>query len=419
MLKGTHLPIEMKEIQADYLCSPYFKDLYLYLSQNKLPSSKPAIRKIETLVEKYVLLDSLLFRISSEKETAVLTVPETCADKIITLYQKSLFAGHQRVIKTYLTISDKFFIPNLIHYLRSYIKGCHLCQLAHNENPPPRQLQARINPNYAPMSRLNMDLKVMPQSHKGHRYILCVIDEVTNNMVTVPIFQARLEEIQEALIENVITKYCIPECIIMDQDSAFMSLLMTYLFHKFDVKIKTVAPYNHQSLQAEHGIKSLSCILTKHLTSLGQMWTKYLSLATFAYDTFNTLNLGNYSPCEQTFGRKPKLLLNGESNLDIKVSRSFREYYELLNKMIKYLQDILCNFKSRRLAMTNKDRENFQYKGGDLVYIISPLTSQLRTASQKVAIKYVGPVVVYKIIDPHSYLIMTLDGKILRGIFKH
>ena len=88
VLKGTHLPIEMKEIQAGYLCSPYVKDLYLYLSQNKLPSSNPAIRKIETLAEKYVLLDSLLFRISSEKETAVLAVPETCANKIITLYHK-------------------------------------------------------------------------------------------------------------------------------------------------------------------------------------------------------------------------------------------------------------------------------------------------------------------------------------------
>ena len=69
--------------------------------------------------------------------------------------------------------------------------------------------------------------------------------------------------------------------------------------------------------------------------------------------------------------------------------------------------------------MINKDRENFQYKGGDLVYIITPLTSQLRTASWKVDIKYEGPVVVYKIIDPHNYLIMTLDGKILRGIFEH
>ena len=147
----------------------------------------------------------------------------------------------------------------------------------------------------------------------------------------------------------------------MDQDSAFMSSLITYLFHKFYIKIKTAAPYNHQSLQAEHRIKSLSCILT----SLGQMWTKYLSLAMFAYNKFNTLNLGNYSPYELTFSRKPKLLLNVESNPDIKVSRNFREYYELLNIRIKYLQDILFNFKSRRLAIINKDRENFQYKGRD------------------------------------------------------
>ena len=63
----------------------------------------------------------------------------------------------------------------------------------------------------------------------------------------------------------------------MDQDSAFMSSLMTYLFHRLNIKIKMIAPYNHQSLQAEHGIKSLTHILTKHLTSLGQMWTKYFS----------------------------------------------------------------------------------------------------------------------------------------------
>ena len=136
----------------------------------------------------------------------VLAIPEMCADIIITLYHKSLFAGHQGVIKTYLTISDKFFIPNLIHYLRSYIKGCHIYQLSDNEKLPSRHLQTRINPNYVPMSRLSMDLKVMPRSQKGHRYILCIIDEVTNFLITVPIFQARSEEIGKALIENVIHK---------------------------------------------------------------------------------------------------------------------------------------------------------------------------------------------------------------------
>ena len=201
----------------------------------------------------------------------------------------------------------------------------------------------------------------------------------------------------------------------MDQDSAFMSSLMSYLFHRLNIKVKTIAPYNCQSLQAEHRIKSLTRILTKHLTGLGQMLTKYLSLATFAYNTFNSPNFGNYSPFELTFGRKPKMLLNTETNPDIRASTNFKEYYQLLNKRVKYLQDLLFNFKSQRLAMINQNRENFQYRGGDLVYIISPLTSQLRTNSQKIAVKYVGPVVIYKIIDPHNYLLMTLDRVMLRG----
>ena len=72
----------------------------------------------------------------------------------------------------------------------------------------------------------------------------------------------------------------------------------------------------------------------------------------------------------------------------------------------------------KRLALINKDREDFQYNSRDLVYIIF-LTSQLRTVLRKVSIKYVGPLVVYKIVDPHNYLLITLDGKLLRGLFEH
>ena len=230
MLKGTHLPITIKEIQAGYLNSPYFKDVYLYLSQNKLPSSKSTMHKIEALSEKYILLDSVLFKLNIEKEKVVLAIPEVCVDQIIALYHSSLFAGHQGVIKTYLTMSDKFFIPDLMHYLRSYIKGCHICQLSNKDKIPNRHFHRRINLNYKPLSRLSMDLKVMPKSYRGHKFILCVIDEMTNYLITMPIYQARSEEIGDSLIDNVISKFGIPEYLIMDQDSSFMSTIMNYLF---------------------------------------------------------------------------------------------------------------------------------------------------------------------------------------------
>ena len=73
-----------------------------------------------------------------------------------------------------------------------------------------------------------MDLKVMPKSYRGHKFIQCVIDEMTNYLITMPIYQARSEKIGDALIDNVISKYGIWEYLIMDQDSAFMSTIMNY-----------------------------------------------------------------------------------------------------------------------------------------------------------------------------------------------
>ena len=143
------------------------------------------------------------------------------------------------------------------------------------------------------------------------------------------------------------------------------------------------------------------------------MWIDYLPFVTLAHNMYSSPNFSNYSPYELVFRRKPKLLLALETDPDIKVSVTYKEYYERLEQRLKYLQKVLLDFKIRCLVLLNKDKEYFQYNSGDLVYLILPLTSQLRMASRKVMIKYVGPLVVYKIIDPHNYLLMTLDGKLL------
>ena len=99
-----------------------------------------------------------------------------------------------------------FFIPDLMHYLRSCIKGCHIFQLSNKDKIPNRHFQRQINLNYRPLSRLSMDLKVMSKSYRGHTFILCVIDERTNYLMAMPIYQARSEEMGNSLIDNVISQ---------------------------------------------------------------------------------------------------------------------------------------------------------------------------------------------------------------------
>ena len=164
--------------------------------------------QVEALAESFILLDSPLCKLVTvpDKGKALLAIPEACVDNIIELYHTSLFAGHRGVIKTFLTISNKFFIPILMHYLRSFLSACHIYQLFRNDKPSSRQLETRINLTYRPMSRLSM-----LRSQKRHQYILCMIDEMTNYLITTPLYQARSEEVGEALIENVFSKFGTPD----------------------------------------------------------------------------------------------------------------------------------------------------------------------------------------------------------------
>ena len=78
----------IKEIQTGYLSSSYLKDIYLYLAQNEMPISKVAIRKVRGISRIVYIIRLIIIQINiyPDKETAVLEIPETCADKTITLY---------------------------------------------------------------------------------------------------------------------------------------------------------------------------------------------------------------------------------------------------------------------------------------------------------------------------------------------
>ena len=142
-----------------------------------------------------------------------------------------------------MTISDKFFIPHIMHYLRSFLSTCHICQLFRNDKPPSRQLKTRINFKLP----TNVQIKYGSESNvqitrREHQFILCIIDEVTklpNYHTPVP---SQSEEVREA--------FGTPDYMIMAQDSVFMSSLMSYLFKTLKIFIKTIGPYNHKLLQA-------------------------------------------------------------------------------------------------------------------------------------------------------------------------
>ena len=87
---------------------------------------------MEIQVNNYLLLDKLLSTLMPNSlgiYTPLLCIPSAKVEFLLHQNHTSLIGGHNRIMKTYRTISDRFYWPNLSFYLRAYITGCHLCQL--------------------------------------------------------------------------------------------------------------------------------------------------------------------------------------------------------------------------------------------------------------------------------------------------
>ena len=134
-----------------------------------------------------------------------------------------------------------------------------------------------------------------------------------------------------------------------------MSHLCQWFLHSYGIHITTASPTNHQSLMAEHGIKSLSHVLMKHLTGLGEDWPMYCKLAMLAYNSYATPNLDHLSLFEVAIGRKAILALKFEYKPAIPITGTHVQDKEKLDEKLKYFRKRLEAFRSNRNAVINKE----------------------------------------------------------------
>ena len=172
-----------------------------------------------------------------------------------------------------------------------------------------------------------------------------------------------------------------------------------------------MSPTNHKSLQAEHGIKSLSGLLVKHLSEVWS-WHSYLPYSMLCYNAYSTPNLNGYSPYELVFGHNMTLSQELELKVDTVAHGTFTDYYEKLKKNLQYMGERLQKFRSQRLDMLTRNRQYHAFEIGQIVYMYQARGSMVETGSRKIACFFVGPLVIYKAVGPNQFLLMSMDGQI-------
>ena len=302
------IPISIKELSAEYEKTPFFMDIYKYLTKGHIPSSikGKALGKLKTEREDYLVIDDVLFRIKIPKdknlEPLLLVIPESYVPTILYQYHDSLLAGHQGVTTMYVTLKEKFYANNLFIPIRKYVQSCHTCHTRSAKEPGYKAYHTRIAYDFRNMkqetevpeplqvsivtphetSRISADRKWMPLSNQGFNYILFATCEISNYVIDIPIQKADAVTIEEALLNRVVYQFGPPKTLIVDEDRTLSADVLMHKNNTLNIRSQMISPLNHGSLRTERYIRSISEMLCKHLKTTDEDWHLYVNPCHYA-----------------------------------------------------------------------------------------------------------------------------------------
>ena len=239
---------ETTNLIREYDRSAHFKNIYSYIARDKLPGSQQIQRRVLGESANYVVANKLLFKLEKLKEGKewyyhpLLVIPEKLEANIFHMYHNSLFACHQGLWKTFLTIRNKFFVSNLFAKLRMYIEACSVCQRIKPKQDRNKPYYGYIPKDYLPLEHLAVDIKYMPDGFDNFKYIVLTTCEHTNFVFAIPTKERDAWSISDALIHQVFTISGPLQFLSVDKDRALTEQVITALLQSMNCWMQIISP---------------------------------------------------------------------------------------------------------------------------------------------------------------------------------
>ena len=412
--------LDTKDLSEAYDTSTWYKDIYRYVQDGRLPGNNKTQRKIAGKANSYMVVNNLLFKVVQYKESSkwVYYLP-LVIPKVRNKYHNSLVAMHQGPYRAFLTIRKQFHFPNMLPKLQRYIEACMICQTTKPKHTNQRPFYGRIPVDYIPCENLAVDLKTMPQGIFKYEHLLIATCEKTNFVYAIPLQNKKTQTIADALIHHVFFLTGTPSKLSIDQDSALTSQVISEVLKSLKCMMQIISPWNHGSSKAERQIQTIGNMINKHLSHKGASWPLYVSMSAYAMNTFASNALQGLSPFELVFARKPQQLSGFELPKLNTIDPEYREFFTLLMNKAKMYGDMDLDWRTlQALELRNKSTmltNTETFKENDIVYLLAPHASALQSNAQKFRQDYVGPLVIDTKIDETHYLLKDVTGRTLKG----
>ena len=345
-----------------------------------------------------------------KETTHQVVVPEQYRPNVLEIAHDITMAGHLEVEKTKQRILTQFYWPGIFQDVSNYCKSCATCQKIDKTKVNMRAPLIPLPIIDVPFKRIGMDiLGPMTRSRKGKRYLLTICDYATRYPEAVPLSNIRTDTVAEALI-NVFSRVGIPEEIIHDQGSNFMSETMKSICEKLNITQVISAIHHHQTGgKTERKHRTLNNMLRSLTETEMKSWDEYIPHFLFAYREVPH-NATGFSPFELLYGREVRgplsvLKHNWTSDNNDDNEKDIVTHLMDMRKRIKNLmQEANENqdeYQKKMKKKYDKDARTRQrsFEPGEQVLIFLP------EKAGKLDNKWQGPYTVIRKINAVNYLI--------------
>ena len=211
----------------------------------------------------YLLVDDLVYYISSVNDDPCLRlfIPKHLRNFLVTQFHDQ--NGHIGVQKTFDSIRQKYYWPNLFKEINKYISKCTICQTRSLQKIRP-PLQETDIPPY-PMAKLSLDLSgPYPTSLSGNKYIIAFVDWYSGWPEAFAVPDKTAVTVADLIIEQIYPLFGCPLQIVSDNGTENVNKVMNETLAKLNIDHVLTSVYHPQSnAKVERFHRTLHDVLAK------------------------------------------------------------------------------------------------------------------------------------------------------------
>ena len=379
---------------------------------NMCPDTLTYMKHIENLHERSGLL--YLESITPQGKVWRLCLPESLINKVLYHAHHSAQAGHPGITNTTHRLAARYYFPGMTKRITYHVNNCVDCiQKKRTPLTTPRIQYRREIQQFGAVLYVDTVGPLTAVKYKGEmcRHILTMQDGATRYLHTVPIPNLETQTLATAVIRHWIGVHGVPRVLHSDNGSSFTARLFNEVMRQLGIRHTTTPPYSPEGNRVERAHRDLGSILRANDQYEEHRWPEKLVAATLAYNTCVNRVTGA-TPYLMVYGRECRLPLDVIIDAPPTAPQDIgAEFMDGLKRRFAAIFTYTKNHQRQQLirAAARDDDLNKtpEYRVGDLVYY---LNARARPGlSQKLTRRWVGPMIVQRIVSPSLIIIRHRD----------